>query len=97
MKKNTDSFIFNYLEWIEDQLFEQKGMNNTCRQYDLSEIDLFIDLSSNELAKIEELLIRKKIRHCFFGAYRRKMVNWVSASAEAPHIEASTKRNQYPT
>ena len=39
----------------------------------------------------------KKIRHCFFGAYQRKMVNCVSASAEAPHIEASIKRNQYPT
>jgi hypothetical protein len=39
----------------------------------------------------------EKIRHCFFGSQQGKMVNCVSASAEAPHIEASIKRNQYPT
>ncbi len=36
----------------------------------------------------------KKIRDCFFKADESKMLNCVSASAVAPHIEASIKRNQ---
>ena len=35
-----------------------------------------------------------RIRHCFFGANHRKMVNCVSASAAAPYIEASIQRKQ---
>jgi hypothetical protein len=34
-----------------------------------------------------------KIRHCFFSAYQAKMVNWVSASASAQHIEAPINTN----
>jgi hypothetical protein len=40
---------------------------------------------------------QKKIKHCFFGAYQGKIANCVSASTAAQHIEASIKRNQYPT
>jgi hypothetical protein len=42
------------------------------------------------------LYIQKiKIRHCFFQADKSKVVNCVSASSIAQHIEASIKRNQY--
>ena len=36
-------------------------------------------------------VIKKKIRYCFFSANQAKMVNCVSASATAQHIEASIK------
>jgi hypothetical protein len=36
---------------------------------------------------------KKKIRSCFFKAAESKMVNCVSVSAAAKHIEASIKRN----
>jgi hypothetical protein len=36
----------------------------------------------------------RKIGHCFFRAYQGKMVNCVTASAAAQHIETPIKRQQ---
>ncbi|MBC2712498.1 MAG: SLC26A/SulP transporter family protein [Desulfosarcina sp.] len=46
------------IEWTEDQLLEQFCPTDSCRQYELNELDIFSGFSSNELERIEPLLVK---------------------------------------
>ena len=46
------------IEWTENQLLADLCPTDSCRQYDLKDLDIFLGFSSGELGKIEGLLVR---------------------------------------
>ena len=46
------------LEWAENELLDQLCEGDTCRHYQIRELDIFADFSQDELEKIETLLVK---------------------------------------